>query len=254
MDAIDLNDRRLLHTPYVSSRLDSYFNHLLVQKNDSLIKAIGSLMKKAMPYGEYKEFFRRWLLENYSQKKFPGSEKTYVYIANEYFLQPQAGQIDSVFLAHLKEKVARKLSILPGAQPMNLDLPDTSGKIHTIAETRQKDVILLFYESECGPCKYVKSQVIALLNRLDSRNICVYAINLSNNRNDWLNYIEGTGPEWVHLNGFLKKELLSDEYNFEFLPALFILGPDKKILAGNLSFPETETILRSKYSYTNKRN
>ncbi len=253
-DAIDLTDERLLNTPFIWSRLDSYFNHLLVQKNDSLISAITLFMNKAVPHRVYKDFFKKWLLENYAQKKFPGSEKTYVFIAQQYFLQPSTESQDSSFLAHLKFKVEKTLSIIPGASPQNLDLPDTSGKIHSIAKTQQKDIILLFYDSECGPCKYVKSQIIALLNRLDSREICVYAINLSENRSEWLNYIKGTGPEWIHVSGFEKKELLSQEYNFEFLPSLFLIGPDKKIVAGNINFSEIETILRGKYSYSNRKN
>jgi len=253
-DVIDLSDERLLRTPFVWARLDSYFNHLLVQRNDSLMKAITSLMNKAKPYPAYQEFFSKWLLDNYSQKKFPGSEKTFVFIAREYFLQPNQGKQDSVFLARLKEKTERTQQIVPGAVATNLELPDTSGKIHSLEETQKKDVLLLFYDSECGPCKYMKSQITALLNKLDSRNICVYAINLGNKRNEWLRYIKGTGPEWVNLTGYSRKELLSDTYMFEFLPALFLIGEDKKIVAGNVNFTEAETILRNKYSFTKKQN
>jgi len=133
-------------------------------------------------------------------------------------------------------------------------LPDTSGEIHSFAEIQQKDIILLFYDSECGPCKYVKSQIVALLNRLDSRNICVYSINLNEKQSDWLNYIKGTGPEWIHVTGYAKKDILNQEYNFEFLPALFLIGPDKKIVAGNINFSEIETLLRGKYSYSNRKH
>jgi hypothetical protein len=254
IDAIDLKDERLLRSPYVANRLESYFNRLLVQRNDSLIAAIKHLMQKASQNQAYTDFFSKWLLENYSRKKFPGSEKTYVFIAREYFLNKENIQQDDIFLTKLREKVSRTESILPGASPVNLELPDSSGKIHSIPEVSQKDIILLFYDSECGPCKYVKSQIIALLNRLDSRNICVYAVNLGTNRKEWLNYIKGTGPEWININGAAKKDYFSDHYMFEFLPSLLLIGPDKKITAGNLNFSEVETILRSKYSFTNRRD
>ena len=246
---IDLSDDRLIYTPYLTSRFESYFNHLLMQKNDSLIPAIQYLMSKTKDYKSYHDFFRQWLLENYSHRRFPGSEKTFVFIADNYFNNLQADKADSAFQAQLRERVIRTKGIIPGATPLNLDLPDTSGNIISFIQLKKKDVILFFFDSECGPCKYTRSEIVALLNRLDSRNIGVYAVNLNNNREAWFDFIKSTGPEWTHVSGYSRRQVLSDEYMFDFLPAIFLLGPDKKIVAGNISFPETEKILRSKYSF-----
>jgi hypothetical protein len=248
-DAFDLTDNRLIFTPYLWPRLDNYFNHLLLQRNDSIIPAIHELMARARPYSAYYDFFRQWLLENYAQTRFPGSEKTYVFVADQYYLNSSIDKADSAFIIQLREKIAKTKSIIPGASPDNLDLPDTSGKIISFLCLQQNDIILFFYDSECGPCKYERSEIIALLNRLDSRNIAVYAINMNNSRSEWLTFIKSTGPEWIHVNGYSKKQELSSQYMLEFLPKIILIGPDKRIMAGNISFPEVEKILRRKYSF-----
>ena len=250
--SIDFTDARLIFTPFLCPKLDSYFNHLLLQKNDSIIPAIRELMSRASMHQEYYDFFRRWLLENYSQRRFPGSEKSYVFIAEEYYINNQAGKADSAFLNKLQDKVTRTKAILPGAIPMSLDLPDTSGNIVSFMAIKQKDIVLFIYDSDCSPCKYVKSEIKALLNRLDSRNIAVYAVDVNDDHSNWMNFIKTTGPEWIHVNGFAKKQELSSEYMLDFLPGLTLIGPDKKIIAANISFPDVEKILRSKYSFSGK--
>jgi hypothetical protein len=67
-----------------------------------------------------------------------------------------------------------------------------------------------------------------------------------------MNFIKTTGPEWIHVNGYAKKQELSSEYMLDFLPGLTLIGPDKKIIAANLSFPDVEKMLRSKYSFSGK--
>jgi hypothetical protein len=238
-----------MYTPYLSQRLDSYFNKLIIQKNDSLIPAIQELMNKAKSYRDYFDFFRRWLLENYSTRRFAGSEKTYVFVSEQYFLTSQVGDVDSIFIVQLKEKISKLKAIIPGAVPTGLDLPDTSGKISSIMQIKQKDIILFFYDSECSPCKYARSEITALLNRLDSRNIAVYAVNMNDNHKDWSNFIKLTGPEWIHVSSFPRTQELSAIYMLDYLPGLFLVGPDKRIIAGKISFSELEKTLRSKYSF-----
>ena len=247
LDGIDLSDPRLLHTPYPAEKLDMYFNRMIPQSNDSLIKAIRITGQKFSMSKPYRDFLFTWLLQNYTRRRFPGSERVYVYVAEQIIKAGDVAGFDETAFRKLQAKIDLMKATLPGTVPPGLSLPDPDGKVRNISTLNDRYTIVFFFDLNCPACKYATSEITRISSPYGSKRLSVYAVCMSNDRQAWLKYTDTANPMWIEVTGAGNADLVRD-YHLEYLPVIYLIGKDKKIVAGNLGIPELEKLLQKLYA------
>lgn len=247
LDGIDLTDARLLHTPYPADKLDMYFNRMIPQSNDSLIKGIRIAVQKFSVSKPYRDFLYTWLVQNYAHRRFPGSEKVYVFVAEQIIKAGDVAGFDHIAVQKLQSRIELMQTTLPGTEPPGLSLPGPDGKTRDILSLNNRYTIVYFFDLTCPACKYAASEITRISSRYGSKRLTVYAVCMTDDRPAWLKYTETANPMWIEVTGAGNANLIRD-YQLEYLPVIYLIGKDKKIVAGNLGIPELEKLLQKLYA------
>ena len=128
-------------------------------------------------------------------------------------------------------KVVKITEPAPAFQVETLD-----GKPLNLADYRGKYVLLDFWATWCGPCvaetPYLKETFDAFGH--DERFVMI-GLSLDKSKDAPKSYVEKNGLRWTQ--GFLgdwAKTKVPDEYGISGIPAIWLIGPDGKIIAKNL--------------------
>jgi thiol-disulfide isomerase/thioredoxin len=138
-----------------------------------------------------------------------------------------------------------KIGIKIGQQAPEISLPDPEGNIKTLSSLRGKYILLDFWASWCGPCRFENPNVVRVYQKYKDRNFDILSVSLDGDKQKWLDAIEADGMEWNHISDLKKWESsVVPVYNLgDGIPMTFLLDKDGIIIAKNLRGAELEAKL-----------
>ncbi|MDR2951496.1 MAG: AhpC/TSA family protein [Prevotella sp.] len=124
---------------------------------------------------------------------------------------------------------------------------DLSGNNIKLSDFRDKKYVLLdFWASWCGPCVKEIPNLKEIYNKYNGR-LQILSISADENKDDWLQAVEKYQlKEWpqildlAHSDGRLFDIGISDVYKVEFLPTVFLIDKQGKIIARWANFGEEQ--------------
>jgi thiol-disulfide isomerase/thioredoxin len=93
-------------------------------------------------------------------------------------------------------------------------------------------VLVDFWASWCGPCRRENPNVVALYKKYHDKGFDVVGISLDRDKEAWLKGIADDGLVWAHL--WDKDHTAAKSYVVDFIPTLFLLDKEGKIIARGL--------------------
>ncbi len=110
-DHIDLTDSRFLRSPILHQKLDQYFNQVLNQQPDTIIKGIDYIASYTADNDEVYKYVLSFLFRNYHNKQAPVYKNIYVYLIENYYLAGKAPWVSQA----LKEKLRMQVEKIKGS-------------------------------------------------------------------------------------------------------------------------------------------
>lgn len=137
-----------------------------------------------------------------------------------------------------------------GSMFVDIEEPDTDGKLHKLSEYvgRGNYVLVDFWASWCGPCMGEVPNVKAAYDKYHEKGFEIVGLSFDQDKKAWMGAIERKGMNWIHLSDLKGwNTLAAKTYGINSIPATILYGPDGRVVASNLRGDALEKTLQEIY-------
>lgn len=245
-DSVDLTQPLILNSPIVPGKLDYFFNKMMVQQPDTVIKHIKNLLAKPMADTVFHSVLG-FLLEYTFESKIMGMEKSFVWLAENYFVNGNGSWLPEKTLATVSEQYQLNRFCLVGNKGYDLKLTDSKNQPFNLYQTSSNYTLLLFYDIGCGSCKKVVEEIHSRYSELFLKGVEVVALNTETDREKWLSYIQQHQIEdWHNVMDFDSSSNYHFLYGVQQTPTVYLLDKKKKILGKKLTIDQVLQIIETR--------
>jgi thiol-disulfide isomerase/thioredoxin len=258
------------------NKLKNYFEKLVLQDPDSLIKTCDWLMKQTEGCEEMHKYMGFYLTYTIDRSKTIGHDAVFVDLVNKYYKTNKADWYDEKQNQKIIERGEILEPLLIGKTAPDLDLIDTAGaaiisklgmdtittsenltkayynnlatlqKLYTPLNKVNADyTIVIFWDVDCGHCQKEVPQLMEAYNKMkaDGKKVEVYAVYVHQDVKKWKKFIREKKLNWInvydgaHLNDFKKK------YDIYSYPVIYLLDKNKTIKSKRIGVESVEPII-----------
>lgn len=245
-DNLDLSDSRFLRTPMLDKKINEYFDRLVVIQPDTVIKNIDLIINKARKSRDNYSYLLWHFIQEYQNPKYMGFDKVFVHLVESYFDNPEYNIINNSPSVRktLKDRSDKIKPLLLGSKAPNLILLDTAGAYTSFNHIKNKYLVILFYDYECGICK---NEINYLVENLPSwkYDIGLFAVNVNGDINKWKDFIrEHHIQNWNNVNGTRSVTAdFHDLYDIYGTPVIYLLDENREIIAKRMGAEQIYSII-----------
>ncbi|MBN2669289.1 MAG: redoxin domain-containing protein [Bacteroidales bacterium] len=248
-DHINLQDDRLIRTPFLAPKIDHFMTTIVVQHPDSVLKEGIKLIESARGTEENFGYLVRYMFGYKDKSKLMGMDKVFVEISEKYYLSGEATWADSSFIEKVRERVMKEKPNLIGNTAPDLQKLETYEKeFVSLHEFNNKYLIVAFWEPNCGHCKKTIPALYKSFQNMKKDGIDVQslAIYTQVEREPWEKFIEDKELfDWVNAYDKYYFTNFRNKYDIYSTPTLYLLDKDKKIIGKRLAVDQIEKIIYS---------
>lgn len=175
-DQIDFADLRLVRTPFIQNLLINYFEKVVAQHPDTVIKEINTLLPKMKPNGELYRYTLIELLNYYAKVKYVGFDAIYVHIADEYFAKGEVNTLDKKQLDKIADSAGKLRPLLIGKKAPDLLMRKQNNEVVRLYDLNSPYTILFVWDPDCGHCKKSMPKVIEFYENYKHKGVEIFAI------------------------------------------------------------------------------
>lgn len=242
-DNIDLSDSRLVRTPILHSRLDTYFSRVLIQHPDSISRMIPEIVNKTEGDSVMFRYLVVFLFNHFRESPIMGHDGIAVKIIDDYYLSGKANWISEETYQSLSEDANRLRTNLIGKKAVDLVMETYSGQPRSIYDIKKDFTIVYFWEPNCGHCKTSTPKLKEIYNKYKTKDIEVFAVCTQDNREEWEAYIADNEIDWINGWDPSRSTHFDFFYNVSATPLIYILDKDKIIIAKKIGVENIESFL-----------
>lgn len=237
-DNVDLTDEKLLRTPVLYSRLNTFFTTIVIQSPDSINKEIDKLILKCTNNYKVYQFVAVYLFNHFRESEIMGHDAVMVKIADDIYLSGKADWVTKEFKSDLKKQIDLIRPNLIGKKAENIVMDSYKEIFVSLYDVEKEFTILYFWEPDCGHCKEATPKLKAYYDKPKDFSLEVFAVCTTSDKAKWTKYIEDNKLTWI--NGWDPKRGSHYDfyYNVQSTPTIYILDKNKKIIAKKLSVEE----------------
>lgn len=148
---------------------------------------------------------------------------------------------------------AQKVGLEVGDKAPELLFNNPDGRAVALSSLKGKMVLVDFWASWCGPCRYENPNVVKVYREFKDKQFkngngfTVYSVSLDNNMDRWKTAIAKDSLEWnshvCDFGGWGSKA--AQRYNIHSIPSSFLIDADGIIVAKNLRGPALKATLKN---------
>jgi thiol-disulfide isomerase/thioredoxin len=251
-DNIDINDERLIRTPILQARLNTFFTNVLIQSPDTINKEIDKLIDKVK--GNYKvfQFVSVYLFNHFRESEIMGHDAIVVKLADDIYLSGKADWVSDEFKDDLRKQVERIRPNLIGKKAVNLIMDSYKGIFVSLDDIDKDFTILYFWEPDCGHCAEATPTLKAYYEKAKNSGVEVFAVCTTADKAKWQKYIEENKLEWINGWDPERRTNFGYYYNVESTPMIYILDRNKTIIAKKISVEDIGSFIDNYRKYFKK--
>ncbi len=235
-DGTSFTDDRLLRTPVFHNKLKKYFDNLVVQNPDSVIREIDVLVERTRPNPEMFKYLIWFFTYRYENPEYMGFDKVFIYLVDKYYITGQTTWITKTVNENIIKKANKIRPLLLGQVAPNMIMQDTNYQLISMHSIQADFLLLLFWDPDCGHCE----KEIPIIKEFydvarEKFKFEVFAVCSDTSMVKWKNSIKKKNMTWINVDG--PRTLTGDfhdQYDIISTPVLYLVNKKKEIIAKRL--------------------
>jgi thiol-disulfide isomerase/thioredoxin len=248
-DNIDLTDEKLLRTPILYSRLNTFFTSVVIQAPDSINKEIDKLIEKCRNNYKVFQFVAVYLFNHFRESEIMGHDAVMVKLADDIYLSGKADWVTKEFKDDLRKQIELIRPNLIGKKAQNIVMDSYKGIFVSLYDVEKDFTILYFWEPDCGHCKEATPKLKAFYDKPKDYSMEVFAVCTTSDKAKWTKYIEDNKITWINGWDPQRSSHFDFFYNVNSTPTVYILDKNKKIIAKKLAVEEIGSFIDNYRKY-----
>jgi thiol-disulfide isomerase/thioredoxin len=244
-DHMDFGDSVLLRTPIFEEKLKFYFEKMILQIPDSVIKEVDIVLAKCTNKETFR-FVLQTLLIKYERSKLMGSENIFVHLALSYYTEDRAFWADSAQIARIQTRAKQLEPIMLGQKAPNLIMLDYYNNPRSLWQVDAEYTVLYFWAFDCGHCKKVTPKLKTLYEKVHPLGVEVFAVTTKQEEKGWRDYIDAKELPWINCHDIGGRNRIHKVYDIYSTPVTYLLDKNKEILAKRIDIATLRKILYQK--------
>jgi thiol-disulfide isomerase/thioredoxin len=246
-DGTNFTDDRLLRTPVFHNKLKKYFETMVVQNPDSVIREVDNLIEKSRPNQEMFKYMIWFSTYRYENPEFMGFDKVFIHLVDTYYISGQTTWISKTVNENIIKKANKIRPLLIGQVAPNMIMQDTNFNLVSMHSIDAGFLILLFWDPECGHCE----KEIPVIKEFYDQNkekykLEIFAVCADTSMVKMKRSINKRKMNWINVNG--PRTLTGDyheQYDIISTPVIYILNDKKEIVAKRLPAEKISTFIEN---------
>lgn len=243
-DYVDFADTSLLHSYIFNNAIIDYLGLYRMQNNSkpeqeqAFIEAVDVIFSEVGTNEKIFEFVMNYLVRGFESFQF---EEVLKHINKNYFHRLSCSDADKKSAIEKRLKGAELFS--EGKPVPELKLPDISGKKHSLKDFSGKNVLLIFWSTECPHCTEMLPQIKKLY---DKNKFEIIAVSLDDKKEPLEKYITENQIPWITLSdckGWSSK--VAEDFCIYATPTMFLLDKNHKIISKPISLRQLKRDLKN---------
>jgi peroxiredoxin len=174
------------------------------------------------------------------------AEAVFVHMVQNHFTQERAFWSDSANTYALQLRAAEMANSLINQPGPNVKAPDINGQLRAVYDLKAPYIVVYLFNPDCEHCQEQSPKLVSLYRRWQAQSpplVDVYAIAVDTEPDLWRAYVAKTGMTWTNVFDPTNKAIYKT-YFVNVTPEVYVLGPDRKIIAKNLNVDQIEEVIR----------
>ena len=249
----DLSDDRFLRSPLLNTKIKQYFEQLVPQQADSIIKEVDFLIGQTKDNNTMRDYLIWYFTDQYQNPKIMGLDKVFVHLADSYFAHLEIANASPSVKQKIMERADQLRRLTLGSPAPDLWLVDTTDVFVSFKSIELPYVVLFFWDHDCGVCKK-ELKTLQELYVAQNRNFEIYGIAVNADFNAWEAYLRKNDLPWINVNGMKSMTPdFHDLYDIYGTPVIYVLDPERKIIAKRIKADQIPMVIEydQKFRATN---
>lgn len=248
-DYVDFSDNRFLRTPILKNKLDFFYEKILLQNPDTIVKEASKIIDQSRADQDFFQYMVQFSLNYAVKSKIMGMDEAFVHLAKKYYLSGEANWADSTLLANIRERVIKLQYNLIGMKAKDLKLETPEGEIVSLHEVNAPFTVLYFWEPDCGHCKTTTPLLnTEILSKYKKLGVKIFAVCTQNNKEEWEKFIADNELfDFINCYDPHYQSNFRIYYDVYSTPTVYLLDKDKKIIAKRLDIDNLKSFLENEF-------
>jgi len=232
-DDVDFTDDRLIRTPVFYNKLKKYYDNVLIQIPDSVIREVDAMVEKCRPNPEMFKYIIWFTTYHYETSEIMGFDKIFVHIVDKYYVTGQATWVDKTVNENIIKRANKIRPLLIGSNAPNMIMQDTNFQLVSMHSIKAKYLMLLFWDPDCGHCEQEMPKIKEYYDQNHLQlGFEIFSICSDTSMVKMKNSIKKKKMNWINVNG--PRTLTGDyheQYDIISTPVIYLLNEQKEIIA-----------------------
>jgi len=242
-DNIPFNDPKLLRTPILENRLNTFFDRVLIPQPDSIIPEAIRIVELSKQNKEVYQYVLQHLVNKFQTSNMMGMDGVFVALADKYYLGDQVWWADKNLLDKIKERVTLLKPNLIGNICPDLNLPNQTGQDVKISNIKKKITVVYFWDPDCSHCKKETPELKKTYDKYKLKGLEVYAVYTQGDQPKLVDYINKNQLNWINVWDPKQNSNFRNLFDIYSTPVLFVLDENKKIIAKRIGVESLNSML-----------